>query len=123
MAACCSIELEDHGLAASPAPQVSQGEQGLSRGGEKTPARPDPLLSGLQPPGQEPQDAMGHIDRGWVYEHAKLRAGTGDLGRDPSIRSFAIAQACPARGQHRQFGKGSMSDLGYRVRTVRCLGV
>lgn len=63
--------------------QVGQGEQALSRGEKAPPARPDLLPSGLQPPGQEPQGAVGQINRGWVDKHAKLLADAGDLDREP----------------------------------------
>lgn len=65
------------------APQVGQGEQGLTCGGKTPPTCADLLPPGLQPPGQEPQGAIGQIDRGWVDKHGKLLADTGDLGREP----------------------------------------
>ncbi|MGY3676383.1 hypothetical protein ACVWXU_000006 [Streptomyces sp. TE33382] len=65
------------------APQVGQGEQGLTCGGKAPPARPERTPPGGQLTGQEPQGAAGQIDRGRVDKHAKLLADTGDLGREP----------------------------------------
>lgn len=71
------------GVAGVAAPQVGQGEQGLTCGGKVPPPRPDLLPTGCQLSGQEPQGMAGQINRGRVDMHAKLVAGAGDLGREP----------------------------------------
>lgn len=64
------------------APQVGQGEQGLTCHGKPPPPRPDVPAPGPQFSGQEPQGAGGQVDRGRIDKHAKLLANTGDLGRE-----------------------------------------
>ncbi len=65
------------------APQVRQGEQGLTCHGKPPPPRPDVSSPGRQRCGREPQDADGQVDRGRMDKHAKLLADTDDLRRDP----------------------------------------
>lgn len=96
------------------APQVGQGQQGLSCWWQPPPPRPDLLPPGCQLSGQEPQGVGGQINRGRVDEHAKLLAARMILVENPSTRSFVVAQDCPTRGQHHQLGKGSLSNLKSR---------
>ncbi|QCX82876.1 hypothetical protein C9F11_46640 (plasmid) [Streptomyces sp. YIM 121038] len=65
------------------APQVGQGQQGLSCCGKPPPPRAGLLPPGGQVPGQEPQGAGGQIDRRRADKQPKLLADTGDLGREP----------------------------------------
>lgn len=65
------------------APQVGQGEQGLTSGRKAPPPRSDLLPPRCQLPGQKPQSAAGQVNRGRVDKHAKLLVDTGDLGREP----------------------------------------
>jgi hypothetical protein len=92
------------------ASQVGQAEQGLTADGQTPPSRTDhPLVSG-QLPRQVPQRAASQIDRRRADKHAKLLADTGDLGREPSTRSFIVPHnPCPPTPRRSsQVGKGPL---------------
>jgi hypothetical protein len=88
------------------APQVGQGEQGLTAGGKTPPPRSDLLPSVCQLPGQEPQGAAGQINRGRVDKHAKLLADTGNLGREPGYQELCRCAGLSNSRSHRQLGGG-----------------
>jgi len=92
------------------APQVGQGEQGLTADGQSSPPGPDLPLPNCELLGQVPQGTAGQIDRRRVDKHAKLLAARVILVEHPSTRSFVVPYSPhrPTPQPRRQVGKGSV---------------
>jgi hypothetical protein len=78
------------------APEVGQGQQGLTDRAQLAPPRAPPGVGGQQV-GEMAQGRAGQIDPRWVDKHVKLQADRLILVDNPSTRSFTYSRTPPPR--------------------------